>query len=134
MLFHQHENTVGRKYNDGEVIIRQGEEADTMFVILKGAVEVVAYAEDDPAGELTVLAVLEQDEVFGEMSCFDKLPRSASVRARGKARVLTVDSKGFLQRIQADPALAMRIFKKLSERIRTLNAEIVKLKAKTKDA
>ena len=116
---------LGKVFADGNEIVRQGDEGNCMFVIQAGEVEVVR---DDGGGEVR-LAVLGQGDVFGEMALFDRESRSATVRARGEARVLTLDKKTFLRRVHEDPSVAFRILQRMSHRIRQLNAEIVRLKA-----
>lgn len=117
---------LGRSYADGEVIIRQGDVGDCMYVIQEGQVAVVA--EQD--GKEVRLAVLGDDDFFGEMALVEREVRSATVRALGDVRVLTVDKKVFLRRIQEDPSLAFRLVEKMSQRIRELNAALVRLKAR----
>jgi CRP-like cAMP-binding protein len=95
-----------------------------MYVVQAGQVEVVI---EDEGGE-TTLSVLEPGDVFGEMALFSRSPRSATVRARGEARILTVDERGFLRRVHEDPSLAFRILEKLSERIDRLNREVLRLR------
>ena len=114
---------LGRTYRDGEVVIRQGERADCMYIVQEGQVEVVAEAAN---GDVR-LGVLEPGNVFGEMALFSRAPRSATVRALGETRVLRVDKEGFLKRMHEDPSLAFRILQKMADRIRTLDAEIVRL-------
>lgn len=125
MLFHPQGEELGRIYLEGEVIIHQGDSTSSLFIIEEGEAEVVAVGED---GQEVHLSTLKKDDIFGEISCLDELPRSASVRALGKVRVLSVDGKGFLRRVQEDPSLALRIFTKMAERIRTLNTELIRLK------
>ena len=61
------------------------------------------------------------------------LPRVASsgdtVRALGDARVLTVDKKTFLRRIQEDLSLAFRVFQTMASRLNSMNAEMAVLKS-----
>lgn len=118
---------LGRMYRDGEYIARQSERAECMYIIQQGNVEVVR---DGPDGEC-VLAVLSKGDVFGEMSLFTGAPRSAGVRAKGQALVLSVDKRGFLQRMHEDPSLAFRILQKMSERIQRLDEEIMRLRGRT---
>lgn len=115
---------LGKVYGDGEVIVRQGESGDCMYVVQQGLVEVVHETESGPQ----LLATLGEGEFFGEMVIFERAPRSATVRARGDVRLLTVDRGTFLRRISEDPSLAFRIVKKMSQRIRELNAEVAVLK------
>ncbi len=115
---------LGRVYKDGEVIIQQGESGDCMFVIQEGNAEVY-HSEGDK--EL-LLAVMGSEDIFGEMALFEKSVRSATVRAKGDVRVLTVDKKTFLRRIQEDPSMAFRILENMSHRIRELNTELTREK------
>ncbi len=73
--------------------------------------------------------MLGEGDFFGEMALFEREARSATVRALGEVRVLTVDKRTLLRRINEDPSLAFRIVQKMSGRIRELNTEVVRLKA-----
>lgn len=117
---------LGRAYEDGEIIFSRGDVGDCMYVIQEGQVQVFV----DRGGEQVILKVLGQGDFIGEMAIFAREVRSASVRAFGKARVLTVDKKNFLARVQKDPSLAFRILENLSKRIRELSDEVVELRGK----
>jgi len=119
---------LGRLYADQEVIIRQGETGNCMFVVQGGRVEVL---QNSLKGGEQHLAFLEAGDFFGEMAVFEKEIRSATVRAVGEARVLSVDRKALLTRIREDPLLAVNLLKTMSRRIRNLNEEIARHK-KTK--
>jgi CRP-like cAMP-binding protein len=119
--------TSGEVYHDGEVIVRQGEPGDCMFVIQAGQVEVL----QEKDGNEIRLAVLSKDDVFGEMAITEKEKRCATVRALGDVRVLTYDKKAFLRRIHADPSRALCILQKMSRRIRELDAELTRVKTET---
>ena len=60
---------------------------------------------------------------------FERQPRSATVRALGQAKILTVDLRNFLRRVQEDPSLAFRILETLSHRVRDLNEEVGRLRS-----
>lgn len=117
-------STLGKIYKDGEIIICEGEEGNCMFVIQEGEVEVVILGED---GQEIRLAVRGQGDFFGEMAIFDRDVRSATVRAHGEARVLTVDKKNFMRRVHEDPSLAFRLVETMSRRIRELGEEVARL-------
>ena len=119
------QGTLGKIYHDGEVIIRQGEVGDGLFVIQEGQLEILSENE----GNQSRIRVAGKGELIGEMAIFERQPRSATVRALGEARVLTVDRKNFLRRINEDPSLAFRLVETMSHRVRELSAEIVRLKA-----
>jgi CRP/FNR family cyclic AMP-dependent transcriptional regulator len=115
---------LGRAYQAGEVVVRQGDEGDCLFVVQEGELEVVR----EEQGKETLLRVVGKDELVGEMAVFDRTRRSATVRARGPARVLTLDKKNFLRRINEDPSLAFRIVETMSRRVRELSSQVVELK------
>ena len=115
---------LGKVYQDGEVIIRQGEVGDCMYVIQEGQAEIVTKGESQEVR----LAMRSEGDFIGEMALFDREVRSATVRASGPVRVLTVDKKNFLRRIQEDPSLAFRMVETMSRRIRELNDEVTRLK------
>ena len=117
---------LGKVYKDGEVIIRQGEVGDCMLVIQEGQVQVLVERE----GHEVPLRVAGEGEIVGEMAIFDRQVRSATLRALGEVRVLTVDKKTFLRRIHEDPSLAFRIVQIMSRRIRELSTEVASLKSK----
>jgi len=119
------EGLLGRTYADGEVIVRQGEVGDCLFVIEDGTVEIVAERD----GTETVLRTAGAGELLGEMAVFEHRPRSATVRAHGTAQVLKLDRRNFLRRISEDPTLAFRIIETMARRVRELSDEVVTLKA-----
>lgn len=115
---------LGKEYEDGEVIMRKGDVGECMYVVQKGEVEV--FVERD--GRDVRLAVRGEGEMIGEMAVFEREVRSASVRALGRARLLTLDKKNFMKRINEDPTLAFRLVETMSRRIRELSDEVAGLK------
>jgi CRP-like cAMP-binding protein len=114
---------LGKTYSDGEIITRQGDVGDCMFVIQQGKVQVLVEKD----GVETPLRVASEGEFMGEMSIFDHEERSATLRALGEARLLTIDRKNFLKRVHKDPSLAFRLVRTMSKRIRDLSDEVTRL-------
>jgi CRP/FNR family transcriptional regulator len=119
------EGALGKVYHDREIIVRQGEAGDGLFVVQEGQLEILS----ENGGRETRLRVAGKGELIGEMAVFERQVRSATVRALGEARVLTVDRNNFLRRINEDPSLAFRIVETMSRRIRELSGEVVRLTA-----
>jgi CRP-like cAMP-binding protein len=115
---------LGKTYRDGEVLITEGDAGDCLYVVQEGQLEIVQVRD----GKEIVLGVAGEDELIGEMAIFLRQGRSATVRARGTARVLTLDKKNFLRRINEDPSLAFRIIETMARRIRKLNDDVVELR------
>lgn len=113
---------LGKEYVKGDVIVHQGETGNCMYEILDGRVEVIHESE----GKEVRLAELGRGDFFGEMALFDHEVRSATVRALGPVRALTIDKRTLLRRITEDPSLAFRILEKVSLRIRDLNKKMAR--------
>lgn len=95
-----------------------------MYVIQQGRAEVLVGTN----GRETRLAVVEKGGIIGEMAVFEKMPRSATVRALGEVRALTVDKKNLLRRVSEDPSLAFQLIRTLSKRVRDLSDEVARLR------
>jgi CRP-like cAMP-binding protein len=115
--------TLGKEYANNELICCEGERGDCMFVIQSGCAEALRHE----GGTEVVVGDLSAGDIFGEMAIFDRQPRSATVRAKGPAWVLTLDKRAFLRRVHEDPTLALRVLEKMSQRIRTLNDDVLRL-------
>jgi CRP-like cAMP-binding protein len=114
---------LGKTYEDGQIIIHQGDEGNCMYVIQEGQVEIILENE----GQEIKLGVRGKGEFIGEMAIFDRDVRSATVRSMGQSRILTVDRKNFMRRVNEDPSLAFRLVELMSHRIRELGEEVTRL-------
>jgi len=119
------EGDLGKVYHDGEILVRQGDRGDCMYVIQEGQAEI--FMERD--GKEVLLRTAQAGEVIGEMALFERVVRSASVRAKGDMRALTVDKRNFLKRINEDPSLAFRLVKLMSKKIREMSNEVARLRS-----
>lgn len=120
------DGVLGKTYSGGELVVRQGAPGNCMYVVQSGELEVLREEHDGSVR----LGVMKAGDLFGEMSIFEHEVRSATVRALGEARVLTVDKKTFLRRIQEDPSLAFNLVKLMSHRIRMLTEALANRTAK----
>lgn len=117
---------LGKIYQDSEIIVREGEIGDCMYVIQDGFVEVFVQSGDQEVQ----LNILGKNEFFGEMAVFEHEVRTATVRAKGPARILTVDHRNLLKRIHEDPSLAYQLMEVMSNRIDRLSKEVSLLNQK----
>lgn len=115
--------SLGRAYEDGEYIVRQGDVADCMFVVQEGQVELVR----DENGVETHLVLCGQGQFIGESTLFEGGIHLAHVRAVGPARLISINRKNLLRRIHEDPSLAFRIIEALSYRIHKLTVQVAQL-------
>jgi F420-non-reducing hydrogenase small subunit len=107
------EELFGPIYQKGEVVFRQGEPGDTIYIIQSGAVEVSQLRND----KKVVLALLEHGDFFGEMALIDNHPRTATVTTIYRTRLLSFTRSSFLERVRHDPGVVLHLLKGLSQRI-----------------
>ncbi len=110
-----------QRYSDGQVIVRQGDRGDEMYVVRSGKVRI--YRDSD--GDQTTLAVLEPGAYFGEMALFDSQPRMATAAAHGDTEVRVV-TKAEFDRLACDP-LVRQMLSAAAMRLRELTKEFEKL-------
>jgi len=118
------DSELGKVYAEGELIFKEGDEGDRMYVIQSGRVQITKKTS---SGDITI-ATLGSGEIFGEMALFDRLPRSATAAAFDKARILSIDKIKLFQTIDRDPTLVFKTLESMSSRIRRLDEEFAKLR------
>jgi CRP/FNR family cyclic AMP-dependent transcriptional regulator len=112
---------VEREYAGGTLICREGEVSQEMYVIQSGNVRIFKGTGD----ETLELATLGKGDFFGEMSVLEGLPRDASAEAMGTTRVLVLSAGALLVRLRRDPTFAFELLRRLSGRVRALNARLL---------
>jgi len=115
---------LGKIYSDGDILVRQGDVGDAMFVIQEGEAEVLVEKD----GAQVRVRIAGEGEIIGEMAVFEREARSATVKALGELRALTIDKRNFMRQIAEDPSVAFRIVQSMSSRIRELSDQIAELK------
>ncbi len=123
------DDVLGKLYDGGSVVFREGDPGDAMYVIQSGR---VVISKRTSSGEV-VIATLDSGEIFGEMALFDQLPRSATATTEGETRILRIDKRRFFSSISRDPTMAFRILESMSTRTRRINDEFIRLKKKKFD-
>ncbi len=93
-----------RRYEAGEVILRQGDEAVGFFIVSSGAVRVVRDMGSDKEHTLATLAA---GEFFGETALMDGYPRTASVQAVEKTECLAMTRWDFMSELKGSPSMAV---------------------------
>lgn len=81
------QSVVEKKFGKGEVVFRQGDFPDRLYLIGTGEAEVIR---EMPGGEEVSLARLQPGEFFGEMGIMGNSPRSATVRAATPLETLSI--------------------------------------------
>jgi len=103
-----------RSYDPGEILIRQGDEGDCLFVIVQGTATAVLCDADKKRHPL---ADIGRGEVVGEMALLTSEPRTADVVARTPLRVLRLDASTFQDLAYKHPSLGMVITAVVARRL-----------------
>ena len=114
----------GLKFDNGEVIFREGDPGTCMYYIGWGTVGIYSnYGNEDQK----LLTTLQEDRFFGEMGLIEKLPRSATAVALENGTILTDITAENLDLIfEKSPEFIMRSLQHISSRLRQLTRDYVK--------
>jgi len=113
----------GREFRRGEVLFREGEPGMEMYVIQAGKVNITKTVRETEK----ILATLGAGEFFGEMSILNHKPRSAGAVVAEDAKLLVIDPKTFEAMIRGNVEIAVRLIKKLSDRLQEADEQIENL-------
>jgi CRP/FNR family transcriptional regulator, cyclic AMP receptor protein len=113
----------GKEFPKGTVLFREGDTGKEMFVLQSGRVAITKRVRDVEK----VLAILGPGEFFGEMAIISNRPRNASALVQDDAKLLVIDPKTFEGMIRGNSEIAVRMIKKLAERLNEADAQIENL-------
>jgi CRP-like cAMP-binding protein len=100
-------------FDSGAAVVRQGDPADAAYLIIEGECEVLV---DTPTGPV-MLATLRANEIFGEIAILCNVPRTATVRAKGRLVTLKIARDPFLRMVREFPDMAIAIMQELAHRL-----------------
>lgn len=111
---------VARSLSAGTVVFRDGDEANTMFVIQSGRVRLLRDIEDGQQ----IIAELGPGDFFGEMSILVGRPRSSTAVVVEDAKVLELDARTFAELVKNHSEVAVRLLRTLAQRLDQANAVV----------
>jgi len=109
------------KYNQGEIIFEENEDADAFYIIASGSVEILKSGQN----KKEVLAIKSGGDVFGEMSVIDDLPRSATIRAKTNIILLKLIKAKFVELLKAFSHISIEIARSICSTVRTTNSNYI---------
>lgn len=102
-----------KTYDDGEVICRQGDEAEEMFFIISGEVEIIRHV----GNESNTLAMLGKYDSFGELGVIQEDPRTADAIARESVQIYSISRDDFKTLLKEDKTVRDKIMKLAAARL-----------------
>ena len=106
-----------RSVRSGDVIFREGQQANELFVIKSGHVRI-------QVGNRAI-AELSTDNIFGEMALIDSEPRSATAIAITDVELVPISERQFLFLVSQTPYFALKVMRTLAQRLRVMNKGFV---------
>ena len=109
-------------FKKGDVIIREGERDNRIFILIEGRVDVIiglGTAKEKKVG------VFGPDSCFGEMAVLDDYVRTASIVAVRDTQTLSLDQLNFREEIIKNPSIAIELIQTLSRRLREVHDQMM---------
>jgi len=106
--------TFQKTFQTGELIVEEGRTANGLFIIVSGSADVIKGLS---SAQPRTVATLGAGEPIGEMALLGEWPRTASVRAREATECLGIDRWIFLDHLEKEPKLALRLLQILALRL-----------------
>jgi len=115
-------------FTAGQEVCHQGDQGDTMYVILGGVADVLIN--DSNGGQIAV-AEMKKNSFFGEIAILCDVPRTATIKAKEPLSTLKITKDMFYRLVAEFPQMAVEIMRELAHRLEDTNQ---KLQAATKPA
>ncbi len=115
MVEHLRGKARDRTLAKGELLFSQGDASSDLYVVMEGRIAISTRSTD---GRESMVAVLENGGLFGEMGLFDGGPRSAEARALSDTTLLEVAFDDVRAAVQERPEVLWAIVRLLAQRIR----------------
>ena len=110
-----------RSYLRGDVVFAEGAEPDHLYVVVNGR---IAIANKSIDGRESMVALMEREDVFGEMGLFEDLGRSAEARALEPSTVIAIPYAPLKDIYESRPALLWGVVRLLASRLRNTDVAL----------
>lgn len=113
-----------RTYPANAILITEGDQTDSLYVIVDGEVKVFA---NDDSGKEVILNILGPGEYFGEIALVDDQPRSASVMTLAPTKVMIISKSNFKKCLEENPDMSFNLIRALTKQVRALTDSVKNL-------
>ncbi len=110
-------------FQNGEILFKAGEPGDCAYVIMSGEVEILSSVD-----EVSVVGVLQINQIFGELALLNDEPRSATLRAKGDLKVMKISESLFMELIRESSGLALNVVRQLSQKLAVSHQQVEQLR------
>lgn len=110
-----------KSYPKNAIIINEGDDTNSMYIIQSGKVKVFLSNED---GKEVILKIMKPGDYFGELSILDSAPRSASIMTMEPCKFSIICKEDFDMAMDAHPEMARKLVTELTRTIRRLTDSV----------
>lgn len=110
------QDIIPRRYEQGEVIFREGDPGEVLYMVQTGQVRIFVNSLD--GSETSVILFGRAGDIFGELAVIDGLPRSATAVALDKTTLYTIQRQTFSQHMRHMPQLSFNFMHELTKKVR----------------
>ncbi len=118
------EQVATRQFPKNTVVVTQGDETDSLYVIIEGKVDV--FLQNDKGKEIIINTLAECD-TFGELAPLGGIPRQASIITTENSTLVVISRQVFMDTLLTKPTISMRIINRLVSLIQELTEEVSSL-------
>jgi CRP/FNR family cyclic AMP-dependent transcriptional regulator len=118
------ESMVALKLYKGQVLFKEGQEGDRLYVVVHGKIKLGTTSND---GRENLLSILGPGEMFGELSLFDPEPRTSTAAAVTDARLVSLAHDAVIGLITTNPQTSLELLRRLAQRLRKSNEVLADL-------
>ena len=117
-------SSICQSFGPGETIVRQGDQGDSLYLVVDGTLDVFKAESDTPASTLPGKQVssIHHAEFFGEMALCTGEPRTASVICRSECVLIEIKRKHLLPLLETHPEILQTMGSTIASRNKELNA------------
>jgi len=112
------QSMVALKLNKGQVLFKEGQEGDRLYVVVHGKIKLGTTSGD---GRENLLSILGPGEMFGELSLFDPEPRTSTATAVTDARLVSLAHEAVIGLLTSNPQTSLELLRRLAQRLRKSN-------------
>ncbi len=113
-------------FKPGQVLFQQGDAGDAAYILIDGGAEVVV--DNNGGGEL-VVALLDRNQIVGEIAILCDVPRTATIRAKGALTTLKITKEVFLRLMRDFPDIGMEVMRTLAHRLEQTTQQLTAARA-----
>jgi CRP/FNR family transcriptional regulator, cyclic AMP receptor protein len=110
-----------RTFHRGDIVFAEDEESSELFIVSDGRIAISNRSID---GRESMVALMEQGDIFGEMSLFDGLTRSAEARALEASHVLALPYAPMRELYESEPLHLWKVVELLAIRLRLMDSAL----------